>query len=78
MINESKHTKGQLFDMICNDICPHYVKRKDIIHILARTNGIDGEWVIIHTTTGKMILIEENQLRKIRLKQLINKLKNNG
>jgi len=78
MPSEQIHINGELFDMICDHICPIFVERKNITQMSARTNGIDGEWVLVYTTLGKTILIEENQLRKYRLENLINKLKTNG
>jgi len=65
---------GKIFDMICDHICPTFIRKDQITQMSARTNGIDGEWVLVYTTLGKTILIEENELRKYRLEYLIKKL----
>lgn len=78
MVTEHIHKNGELFDMICDHICPTFIRRDEITQMLARANGIDGEWVLVYTKSGGTLLIEENDLRKYRLDQLINKIKTNG
>jgi len=78
MPTEYKHTDGELFDMICDHICPIFIERDQIREMSARTNDIGETWVLVYTNLGKTILVEEHQLRKYRLEYLINKLQNNG
>lgn len=72
--NEVTHTEGELFDMICDHMCPHFIRRDQIREMLFRTSAYNEEVVLVYTTIGKTLLIDENDLRKWRLELLINKL----
>ena len=69
--------EGKLFDMVCNNMSV-FVKRKDIRYLSIRTDALGEEWAVLLTNLGKSYLIYKHDIRKYRLKYLINKIKNNG
>ena len=69
------HTEGELYDMICDHICPLHYRRDQIMEMSAITNEKDENWVIVYTNWGKSLLIETHDLRKWNLERLINKIK---
>jgi len=77
MPTEIIHNDGKLYDMVCDNMSI-FVERKNVRHLAIRTNDIGEEWGILQTTLGSAYIIEKYDMRKYRLKYLINKIKNNG
>jgi len=77
MVWEKEHKEGKLFDMVADNMSV-FVDRKHIRFISVRGNEAGEEWVILQTDMGSAYIIEKEDIRKYRLKYLINKLKTNG
>ena len=77
MVWEKKHNDGILFDMVANNMT-NFVSRKHIRFLSVRSNDAGEEWAVLQTDKGIAYLIEQHDMRKYRLKYLINNIKNNG
>ena len=74
---EKKHKDGILFDMVA-DHMKDFTERKHIRFLSVRSNEDGEEWGVLQTDKGIAYLIEQHDMRKIRLNYLINKIKNDG
>jgi hypothetical protein len=72
-MHEDRIYKGKLFDLICDNCCDYWTKRKNIKFL-----KLSGDMILVYTDQGKTIMFDKYDIRRWRIEYIKNKLQNNG
>jgi len=65
---------GKLFDLVCDNYCDEWTKRKNIRFM--KINLHDN--ILVYTDQGKIIMFDKYDIRRWRIEYITNKTQKNG